>query len=105
MFITPSGALFAPFAPPPTQRSGKAVPWVSGHCRSKFVKNQYKFASDFKFVPDRCKKATIKVNNWLEKSHTSEFPFTLHGAREIRQLVAAASGRYISRGFPEMRAR
>jgi hypothetical protein len=96
--MNPSGALFAPFASPPTQRSGKAVPWGSRHCRTKFVKNQYKFACDFKFVPDRCKKATETVNNWLGQSHTPEFPLWGY-ERETRQLVAAANGRYISRGF------
>jgi hypothetical protein len=69
--MNPSGALFAPFATPPLQRSGKAMPSVGRHCRTKFVKNQYKFACDFNFVGGRCKKATQTVNKYVEESHTA----------------------------------
>jgi hypothetical protein len=33
-----------------------------GNCRTKFVKNQYKFSCDSKFVAGRCRKVTVRLN-------------------------------------------
>jgi hypothetical protein len=49
------------------------APWsdrFDGHDRTKFVKNQYEFASDFNFVRHRCRKATLTVNRMMNSGHT-----------------------------------
>jgi hypothetical protein len=58
-----TGDLFAP----------ELAPWSAGfhrHDRTKFVKNQYEFASDFNFVGNRCEKATVTVNKVMNSGHT-----------------------------------
>ena len=90
--MTPSSATGAgsPFAPSPSP----GVP-LCAYCPGKFVKNQYEFPSDFRFVSERCRKATVRVKDRCNKI-TLRGPWGSNGAghgaeRACRRLLRAAN--------------
>jgi ATP-binding cassette ChvD family protein len=90
-----------PFASPDLQAAAKHCVWC-GECQAKFVKKQYKFTCDFKFVGNRCKKATGTVNKGLEESHTREIG-SRRGRPERSQRSLAASCRADHRSLNQPR--
>ena len=58
--MTPSGGLPAGS---PSLRCDSAERPFARDCQDKFVKSQYEFACDFRFLSERCRKATVRVKD------------------------------------------